>query len=368
MLLEGIRGPCVPQLQAGLQTFYTRHNIGTSSLLLSEMSSFRISCFFVLTTLRRYHSAPTASISPSLAAFATDTPILPANRTSPRFVGFVDGPNSRGTASLVLSCLLTLLLCVWSALHLNIPKQGQNPLQSFFVYIRWIIVGVYAPELVVFTAWRQWSSARILNTIVESMEEKRRVFIIGLLRKPDVAKEREPKRRSSAPSEAGGHSCLQSTLQDEPIDHEPYEAERTLSNGNCDSETTTSSKPFAVTGFERNRHEWTMAHNFFASTGGFAFEVEAEGAAEPRQERVGPFLPPGTSRRLTLTARGMALLARCGRLPDIAKADINDKSKANDVAKALVMIQASWMLIQVVGRLIAKMPVTLLEVNTIAHV
>ena len=45
-----------------------------------------------------------------------------------------------------------------------------------------------------------------------------------------------------------------------------------------------------------------------------------------------------------------------------------DKSKANTLAKALVIIQASWLLIQVIGRLIAKLPVTLLEVNTIAHV
>ncbi|KAI4112278.1 MAG: hypothetical protein LQ345_006548 [Seirophora villosa] len=45
-----------------------------------------------------------------------------------------------------------------------------------------------------------------------------------------------------------------------------------------------------------------------------------------------------------------------------------DKSKANNLAKVLVIVQASWLLIQVVGRLIAKLPVTVLEVNTVAHV
>ena len=64
----------------------------------------------------------------------------------------------------------------------------------------------------------------------------------------------------------------------------------------------------------------------------------------------------------------MALLARCGRLPDVPKEDILDKSKANGLAKALVMIQALWMLLQTIGRLFAGLPVTLLEVNTIAHV
>lgn len=82
------------------------------------------------------------------------------------------------------------------------------------------------------------------------------------------------------------------------------------------------------------------------------------------------FLPiDGTDpTRLTLTARGMALLVRCGHLQDVSQAEIADESNANDIAKALVIIQASWMLIQVIGRLVARLPITLLEVNTIAHV
>lgn len=58
------------------------------------------------------------------------------------------------------------------------------------------------------------------------------------------------------------------------------------------------------------------------------------------------YLPNGC-KRLTLTARGVALLASCGHLPNISEAEIKDKSKANNVAKALVIIQASWMLVQV---------------------
>lgn len=72
--------------------------------------------------------------------------------------------------------------------------------------------------------------------------------------------------------------------------------------------------------------------------------------------------------RLTLTARGMVLLAQCGHLPEIDKEQIEDKSKANDLAKAMVVVQAMWMLVQVIGRLAFRLPVTLLEVNTVAHV
>lgn len=201
----------------------------------------------------------------------------------PSYVGYVSDPNGRGTSFLVLSCFLTLVLCVWSALHLSVPVQSDTKFHFVFVYIRWISTGVYASELVVFTAWRQWSSARILKNLVRGQRQ---------------------------------------------VDD------------------------------KAEWHEWTMTHSFFACIGGFAFDVsDCE-----------EFLPAECPKRLAITARGMAILARCGHLPDISRADIHDKSKANDLAKALVMLQASWMLVQTLGRLACRLPVTLLEVNTIAHV
>ncbi|KAI1414673.1 hypothetical protein F5Y13DRAFT_197213 [Hypoxylon sp. FL1857] len=211
-----------------------------------------------------------------------------------QLVGYVQDPNGRGTATLVLSSLLTLILCVWSALHLNVPRRNQTKLQELWLNVRWIVTGIYAPELVVFTAWRQWCSARLLQQLVEQ------------------------------------------SLKDSESSPQP----------------------------EKYPTQWTMAHSFFACTGGFAFELASlDGVMfnpiDPITDR---------PRRLTLTARGMAVLAKCGQLPSIRKEDIEDKSKANDLAKATVIIQATWMLIQVIGRLASKLSVTPLEVNTVAHV
>ena len=107
-----------------------------------------------------------------------------------------------------------------------------------------------------------------------------------------------------------------------------------------------------------------MAHSFFACTGGFAFEIDSFKDYIPTEradETNGPI-------RLTLTARGVALLARYGYFPCVTKEEIMDKSKANDLAKGAVIIQAGWMMLQVIGRLCVNLPVTLLEVNTVAHV
>ena len=213
-----------------------------------------------------------------------------------QYVQYVGDPNGRGTLSLIISCVLTLILCVWSALHLNVPSNTQTTLASLMAQCRWIITGVYAPELVVFTAWRQWSSAKLVSSLVNKQRQ---------------------------------------------LGKQPYKV----------------SVEEAVTA-DNTSYEWTMTHSFFASTGGFAFEISDDEAQ---------YLPNGC-KRLTLTARGVAFLASCGHIPNVSKADITDKSKANNVAKALVIIQASWMLVQVIGRLLAGLPVTLLEVNTIAHV
>lgn len=227
----------------------------------------------VAVVLSRLHLASAIPSSTSLAS----------QDESPT-VGFVQGPNGRGTLGFVISCVLTLILCVWSALHLNVPATHEPILRTIWRNTCWILTGVYAPELVVFTAWRQSSSATLLSAVVE-------------------------------------HSKPKDSL--------------------C------------------GRFRWTRTHSFFACTGGFAFEIPD---ATPL------FLPRSCPKRLTLTAKGVAVLAKCGHLPDVREEDIEDKSKANTLAKSLVVVQALWMLFQVLGRLIARLPVTLLEVNTVAHV
>ncbi|KAF7864434.1 hypothetical protein EAF04_006568 [Stromatinia cepivora] len=105
---------------------------------------------------------------------------------------------------------------------------------------------------------------------------------------------------------------------------------------------------------------WTTVHGFYAGMGCFVFDFE-----NPSENTL-LFITPYT--RLTLTARGVSLLAQRGHLPNISKREIVDKSKADMMAKLLVILQAGWMLVQVIGRLVTGLPVTLLEVNTLCHV
>ena len=221
----------------------------------------------------------------------------------PTIVTYVSEPDGRGTISLLLSCLLTLILCVWPALHFNVPAQGTTTFQSVLLNARWITTGVFGPELVVFTAWRQWCAARLLT------------HIVGEKRATGFNKTTDNHSGSDADLDMGQSSCSV---------------------------------------------KWTMAHSFYAIAGGFAFEIDKN---DPRTQ----FLPSACPSKLTLSARGVALLVECGYIPTVSEKDLWDKSKGNNMTKALVLIQALWMLAQICSRLVVHLPVTLLEVNTAAH-
>ena len=85
--------------------------------------------------------------------------------------GWVDDPDGRGTFTIVSSCVLTLSLCVYTAIHLNVRHHKTTELQSWIETAKWVVFGILAPELVVFVAWRQYVSAIALDRIVRGSQE-----------------------------------------------------------------------------------------------------------------------------------------------------------------------------------------------------
>ena len=75
-------------------------------------------------------------------------------------LGWQSDPNGRGTFTVVSSCLLTLGICVYSAMHLNVPPYKESSWRFWFRTCKWGLLGVFGPELVIFLAWKQLLSAR----------------------------------------------------------------------------------------------------------------------------------------------------------------------------------------------------------------
>lgn len=97
---------------------------------------------------------------------------------------------------------------------------------------------------------------------------------------------------------------------------------------------------------------WKLEQAFFAVAGGLCVESSS-------------FYPLD---RLTFTPIGVLVLAKAGLLPIVEPTIVKDKSKADGLGKCIVCIQAAWFLVQCLARLAQRLPLTLLEVHTLAHI
>lgn len=237
-----------------------------------------------------------------------DTPLNTTDKT----VGWVYGPNYRSTYDIIFSCVLTMGLCVWSALHLNIAAATDTKARKWFRNVVWVGFGVFAPEGVMFSAYKNYAAAKsLLNAM------KTETSCADCQGKPKQGLE---KVRSLSTS---GHSNI-------------------------------------YTSDEKGK-EWTMLHGYYAGLGGFVIDLDSDTASAI-------FNVSSNAQRLTLTPQGLLLLRECGLVPHIEEREIRDKGNSDGLAKAIVCFQAGWLIVQCIARLAYSLPVTLLEVNTIGHV
>ncbi|TDL22576.1 hypothetical protein BD410DRAFT_788394 [Rickenella mellea] len=94
---------------------------------------------------------------------------------------------------------------------------------------------------------------------------------------------------------------------------------------------------------------WTQTHGFFALMGGF-------------------MLFSGDTALYTLSPEKLNELSKDGRIvfPKISREDIEDKSKGDIISKGFVIIQTSWFVLQCIARGVERLPITELELVTLA--
>ena len=79
--------------------------------------------------------------------------------TEPLANGWIDQPDGRGTLDIIQSCLLTVFLCSWSAMCLNVPPPARHRWSFLQLKFNWMIFTIFFPEVVVALAAEQWESA-----------------------------------------------------------------------------------------------------------------------------------------------------------------------------------------------------------------
>lgn len=103
------------------------------------------------------------------------------------------------------------------------------------------------------------------------------------------------------------------------------------------------------------RHRWTLTHGFYAAMGGFVLETSE------------PILRSET--RFVLTPAGVQFLMRHAPrvIPDLSEDSLLDRSKADGIQKFLFVWQMLFFCFSCAERLAQGLPLSLLEVSTLAH-
>ncbi|KAK3176099.1 hypothetical protein OEA41_007421 [Lepraria neglecta] len=192
---------------------------------------------------------------------------MSAGNSTDRRLGWQSSPNAQGTIDIIWGCMLTIFLCVWTVLTLNVPARDTTKWAFTRTKIKWATIALFGPEWLSGMAGAQWSIAR-----------------------------RAKKQ-----------------FRDEGI-------------------------------------EWTMRQSFFADMGGVRVNLKDD--------------------EFPVTSKHIYVLFKLGliKLDAINPAVIEDRSKADGVAKLFTIVQTAWFILQCLARLIQHISITTLELSTIAFV
>ena len=248
-----------------------------------------------------------------------------------------DPSNGRGTWTILSTCIITLILCVYTSLHLNVPAHKSSASNSFLMKAKYVLLGLLAPELIAFNAWRQRTVASSLVARLRKDRggKQRTAFFRRLFKGLEILPRKLPQWIKALPRRLTGK--LETNKQKNGL-------------------------PFIV-----KKDPWadiTLVHGFYIMMGGYAFDVSKDTKPRVWPHKVDRLTPSPIAMLGCLVSQDKDLREV---LPFLSEEEIWDKSKANSLAKAIVCIQAVWFCIQCVARLGQGMPIALLELNTFAH-
>ncbi|RSL69878.1 hypothetical protein CEP53_002047 [Fusarium sp. AF-6] len=97
---------------------------------------------------------------------------------------WVDSPNIRGTLDILQSCVLTLVACIYTALHLDVPTKTKWH-RILYSKVKWSLITLFAPEIVLYMAADQlfeaWNLRKKLRKLRRTQASAPQDFDIDLM-------------------------------------------------------------------------------------------------------------------------------------------------------------------------------------------
>ncbi|RAK96823.1 uncharacterized protein BO80DRAFT_416126 [Aspergillus ibericus CBS 121593] len=272
--------------------------------------------------------------------------ITTAAQTGER-VGWVSSPNTRSTSDILFSCLSVFLLCSWKCVHMNVPTIEESdagwlhlwgclpywptaPLRQLWARrVRWMVVIAIAPEIGVTMAYVEYASARDLFKKCRHLGFTMSHAFYACMGGFRFAIPREPNRDGTGDDGGNGGDGGDGgdSANDKPVKQGAAPAE--------DIEGNAVSGDGVATGLDYY-YPW-----------GVGFE---------ELEELGLF--PATSDH-DLQNRS---------LPVVKEQDIHNASTSDALTKGLACLQCGWLVIQSIARAATGLPLTELELMTLAFI
>ncbi|KAK1774759.1 hypothetical protein QBC45DRAFT_361093 [Copromyces sp. CBS 386.78] len=242
------------------------------------------------------------SLSPKdiLSKHRNDTEFLSATIAPP----WVDSPNTRGTGDILFTCLLTLIACIYTAIHPHMPRRDSPLFLNLIKVSRLSLIkavmameSFIAPEALLYGAIKEFMETKSLQSDLKQIISRHKM---------------------------AGISVPDETLVD---------------NSFC----------------------------YCATMGGFRVSIQdIHPSPSAHLQSSSTHCLPDCLTLSPDGIRLLAELGHLKLLIEHAS-DIEDKSKADTVQKCLAAGQLCWMIIQCVVRKSQGLPISLLEVHTFAH-
>lgn len=284
------------------------------------------------------------------------------NATETRYApAWVSEPGHRGTWSILYSCIFTLSICVWSAIHLNIPPKREPNSYQYWRKTKWVFVAIFAPEAVLYSAWQQFYLARRFIREMQNLcrdhhkiprvdprtvwEKYIDCFLEYIGSKMEEPEENEDEGKLTKSKKLPAPKDLGKSLSPPP----DKEKKNKLGSSSEISDE-----------IEDEIASFSMTYGFYVVMGGFVVNTS-------------DIYDHENAHWLTVTPRGVIELAQT--LPweqfrehfSIDEGSIKDKSKADCLTKILVITQVTWAALNSLSRLTLGYPITVLEIHTLVH-
>ncbi|KUJ08033.1 uncharacterized protein LY89DRAFT_742328 [Mollisia scopiformis] len=307
-------------------------------------------------------------------------------------VGWIDSPSRRGTLTLVLGCLSTILASTWAVLHLNVPAPTDDWKVKLIRKVKWMTITILFPELVLSKAVCELRLAvadqYAMHTMAKPLDDRikrkwkttqivtfERVFDSWLPRdeRDDGIRTVVYQWEWKIDDVGGGLKFLHWLFGLEKHADEVNSMGNTQSPGrynNGDIQDKIGQGEIQVVAGPRVCEykvirTWTLLHSYYLNMGGLHISSLNDITTNRHFDKYDPVTNGRPTFPLTTHSISDGNLSLLEHIT-LDKADIEDKSKADWLVKTFAILQIGWLFIEVIARRASKLPLTQLEIATTA--